>query len=139
MCVCSDLWSVIRWSLSGPSLTLRSPANESPACLSSALAPWGLFDFEDNKDSCCLQPGMMSRQRLVACQRSAALCAHCCNPHGSAGGTTLVVLCFTDSDNRKRLRWPGYAAKQGDPHNTRCYLHEDGSCYTYFPISHPHN
>lgn len=97
LCVLRLIWSVIRWSLSDPSLTLRSPANESPACLSLALAPWGLFDCGDCKDSCCLQPGMMSRQRLAACQRSAALCAHCCNPHGSAGGRALVGFCFTDS------------------------------------------
>lgn len=116
----------------GPSLTLRSPANESPACLSSALAPWSLFDFEDNKESCCLQPGMMSRQHLVACQRSAALCAHCYNPHGSAGGTTLVALSFIDTDNRKRLTpWICSKARrhsQPYPQNTRCNLHEDGSC-----------
>lgn len=99
---CSDLGSGIRRSLSGPSLTLRSPANESPACLSSAPAPWGLFDFEDNKDSCCPRPGMMSRRRLAACQRSAARCARCYNPHGSAGGRTLVLLCVIYTGDREK-------------------------------------
>lgn len=132
---CVQTWgSGIRRSLSGPSLTLRSPANESPACLSSAPAPWRLFDSEDNKDSCCPRPGTMSRRRLAACQRSAARCARCYNPHGSAGGRTLVLLCVISTDDRKR---PVIALdmqqKQGDTRshalkNTRCYLHEDGSC-----------
>lgn len=104
---------LIKWSLSGPSLTLRSPLNESPACLSSALAPCCLSDFEDNKDSCCRRCERRGHWPLAAYQRSAVPCARCYNPPGSEGSKQIVVLLTVRTG--KELRQAGHAAQTNQP------------------------